>query len=81
MLKKAEIGSVSVDVPEDFPFLIEALCRADGDILSVGIEPCEMLDMMISTGYVTDVGGAFAGTDKLREDKDRILTAFRGTMN
>lgn len=81
-MKRAQITDVWVDVPEDFPFLIEALCRADGGVMSIDMEPCECRDVLISAGYAleNEQGGIY-GTRKLRDDKERILNAFRGQLN
>lgn len=76
-MKKIEIASVLVDVPEDFDFLIEALCRCDGEILSVDLEASEFRDVMISAGYVRENSrGEIYGTDKLREEAKEIVAQY-----
>ena len=81
-MDKATIANVTVDVPEQFNLLIEALCKCDGLVMAIDLEESECRDLLISAGYARENDqGWLYGTDKLREDKDMILSAYKATLN
>jgi len=81
-MEKVTIANVIVEVPEQFNLLVEALCKCDGRVMAIDLEQSECRDILLSAGYVLENElGWLYGTDKLREDKDMILSAYKKQLN
>lgn len=81
-MEKITIANKIVEVPEQFNLLVDTLCRCDGRIMAIDLEQSECRDILLSAGYVLENDkGHLYGTNKLREDKDMILSAYKKTLN
>lgn len=71
------IASVTVQVPERFDQLLEALARCDGVVMSIDLEASECRDILISAGFaVENRNGWLYGTDRLRKELNVLLAQY-----